>query len=501
MLMKSARNFWDKISKEKKYKILVAAILIFASVWALILASRQQVWFDESYSIWITKGKSFSETVSLTSVDAHPPFYYLILNLWGNLVGWNFFGLRILSVIFFILSIFVAIKFTQSIFGRKVAVISGALVAFSPFLLRYAFEIRMYSLASLITVASTYVLFLAQKTPESKKIWIIYVILVTTGMWTLYTLAIVFLSHFLILISKNLSQKNYKIWQENWFRSYVLAVVLWLPWLQSFIFQLKNSASSGIGDYIGFSQIENMFNFLFFYQPVGAVAPIFALVGLPLIIWLVLRNKKYFSESKILFHSAFVPFLITIVLSQPIWLKKPFFVERYMSQFVILAYLVLAICIAKILLLSNKRRSLVVVVSILAIVIVGNFNLWRVGNFNFQNYRLSNARENMDKIASICGQNTVLMDDIYLFIELELYNDSRCDFRIFTPDARNYGGGYAPINNFERRIIGADIFKTPDILVVMNKDKKPDFLGGFIEQKQENLPYFENLSIYKFSKK
>jgi len=36
----------------------------------------------------------------LTALDTHPPFYYLILKMWGNLFGWGELALRSLSAIF-----------------------------------------------------------------------------------------------------------------------------------------------------------------------------------------------------------------------------------------------------------------------------------------------------------------------------------------------------------------------------------------------------------------
>lgn len=499
--MEFLRNFFKKTQNIVKEKpgIAIVMVLVVAGVWALILAARQQVWFDEAYSIWITKDKTLSETIALTSVDAHPPFYYLILNLWGNLVGWNFFSLRVLSVLFFLLSIWVAIKFASSIFGRKVAISAGILLAFSPFLVRYSFEIRMYSLASLITILSTYLLYLARKSPNSKGFWIIYAVTVAAGMWTLYTLAIVFLSHFVICVYGLWREKSFKFWRNNWFKSYILAVVLWLPWLPNFIYQLKNSASSGIGEYIGLHQIENMFNFLALYKPAGAIASIWAILGLTGLYFLFSKSRKILSKTKIMVAVAFLPFVITIILSQPIFLKKPFFVERYMSQFVILLYLLVAILAVEFW-RSGAKFSKVPAVIFTIILAFGNFNLYQIGNFNFQNYRLSNAGENMSKISQICGSSPVVMDDIYLFMELEVHNNGDCDMKIFTEKQGSYGGGYAPINKYKTRIFKDNLSQFKSVIVVMNKGKRADFVvKDFVFESE--VGNFENLSAYKFIKK
>lgn len=493
-LFKKAQNLI-----QNKPNIATASILIFAGAWALLLASRQQVWFDEAYSIWITKNKTLSETIALTSVDAHPPLYYLILNLWGSLADWDFFWLRILSVLLFLASIWVAIKFASKIFGQKVAIMSSIMLAFSPFLVRYAFEIRMYSLASLIAVASTYLFYLSRKSPNSKKLWLAYAMVVAIGMWTLYTLAIVFLSHFAICVYDLWRKKSFKFWREGWFKSYTLAVILWSAWLPSFIYQLKHSASSGIGEYIGLHQIENMFNFLAFYKPVGAIASIWAILGLTGLYFLFSKSKKPLSKGKILVAAAFLPFAITVVLSQPIFLKKPFFVERYMSQFAILLYLLIAILAVEIWRSKHKFNKIPVFI-LTAVLAFGNFNLYQTGNFNFQNYRLSNAGENMSKIAQICGNSPVIMNDIYLFMELEAHNRGSCDIKTFTDNQDNYGGGYAPINNYKSRIYKRDLAKIKSAIVIMNKDKTAEFMSEKFSVESE-VSGFENLSVYKFTQK
>ena len=139
--------------------------------------------------------------------------------------------------------------------AKKVATVVSLLIVFSPFLLRYSYEIRMYSLASFIALISTILFCKIMKGGGQKKsfYWLYYGLSVLIGMYTLYTLAFVFFSHFIIAIYSVIKNKDYKIWQKEWFKAYVFAVLCYLPWIPSFKFQLENSASSGIGDYFSFN--------------------------------------------------------------------------------------------------------------------------------------------------------------------------------------------------------------------------------------------------------
>ena len=192
----------SNIDRGKYFKFSLMLIVVFSFSFSLFLASRQQVWFDESYSIWITKNKTISETINLTSVDAHPPFYYILLNIWGRIFNFNIMSLRALSIIFFAVSILFIGLFVKKIYGKKVATVVSLLMVFSPFLLRYSYEIRMYSLASFIALISTILFCKIMRGGGQKKsfYWLYYGLSVLIGMYTLYRLAFVFFSHFIIAI-------------------------------------------------------------------------------------------------------------------------------------------------------------------------------------------------------------------------------------------------------------------------------------------------------------
>ena len=88
---KPLKNFTNFFINHWLSTLLIA--LAFVAVLSSLLAIGQNIWFDEGYSIYVAQ-KPIAEIISLVSVDAHPPFYYVILKLWGSLFGWNEFTLR-----------------------------------------------------------------------------------------------------------------------------------------------------------------------------------------------------------------------------------------------------------------------------------------------------------------------------------------------------------------------------------------------------------------------
>lgn len=484
----------ETVRKDRKFLMVLTIVSILAFVFSLFLARNQQIWFDESYSVLISKDRTFAETLKLTSVDAHPPLYYFALKIWAAVGGWGDLWLRSLSSMFFAVSIFVAGIFAKRLFGDKSAILASSMLVFSPFLLRYSYEIRMYSLASLIAISSTALFFEIWKGSKSRKIWMAYALIVATGMYTLYTLALVFFAHFLLMIWREIKHKNANSWKENWFKSYFLAVILYIPWLPSFFYQLKNSASAGIGRKIDFEQFVNAFDFTAVYKPISEV-PLFIsiilMIATVVIFTIWIKTEKFSKNSRFLLSVAFLPILISVVLSQ----FSPFFVERYIAQFIIFAYLGLSLAMVRIFEKSNRIIYAILAVLIVCSSTIGILNVEKTGNFNYQNYRLSNARDNAELLATFCQKTPVITDDVYLFMELKVYN-SQCDLRIFTPNDGDYGGGYATINGVPERVVGEIPFK--EFIAFSAPSKRAEFATERHQEVSKDLPKFENLKFQYF---
>lgn len=211
----------------------VVAGLIFIVLCCLNLT--QSIWFDESYSAYLVRG-DFSDIWNLTALDVHPPFYYFCLKLWTMVFGTTDFAMRFMSIFFGCVAIVFAFQLIRRWFGDKAAVIGILLMSLSPIFIRYGQEMRMYTLVFAIVSAASYILTRALDT-KKRRYWIIYGLLVSLGMWTQYLTAIAWVAQLIYIIyyykgiKKVLSNKSIII-------SYILAVLLFVPWLPSFFTQL-----------------------------------------------------------------------------------------------------------------------------------------------------------------------------------------------------------------------------------------------------------------------
>lgn len=456
----------------KKYwwiNLTVVGLIVY--ILAMLLSYGQSVWFDEGYSILLAK-QNFGELFALTAVDAHPPFYYLLLKIWGDTFGFSEFALRTLSAIFAAGSVVVTYLLTKKLFGWKIAAYSLPFIILAPFLLRYAYEIRMYSLAMFIGVVGTYVLVLAR---ESRKVlwWAIYATLVALGMFTLYMTLVVWLAHLVWQIILSLHHKL-PIRKWKWLWAYVAAVGLFMPYLPTFIHQLTNSALPGIGNEITLTTIVDIVTVLTTYTPQWATGGWLSLLILALVVGLVATGIKVFGSIKqykinnqgmlLLVLLATVPMIFYIIISLPP--SNPIFVVRYLAHVSIWIYLLVGVALAVALVKAGrKNKSYDIIAALtLAVFTIGIVTLMLRGNYIFERNQTPMTQQMKEELSvavpnGCSGDVTVVADDPYTYIDTAYYFD-KCNLKFYSKDDVEKKGGYAPLHGSDKRLNEPDLLKS-----------------------------------------
>ena len=138
--------------------IAVVAIVLGA---ALRVASRSPMWLDEALSVNIARLPIFgtssgggddgaSTILGALRHDGHPPLYYVLLHGWMDLFGTSNIAIRSLSGLFGLLCLPLAFIIGRRRGGSLLGWLAVAVVAVSPFAVRYSDEARMYSLVMLL---------------------------------------------------------------------------------------------------------------------------------------------------------------------------------------------------------------------------------------------------------------------------------------------------------------------------------------------------------------
>lgn len=128
-------------------------ILIVLGVCLIIrlIGLNQSLWLDEAISANVARNYSFQNIATKFSPnDFHPPLYYLTLKAWTGVWGFSEISLRMPSVIFSLVTIYIV----YLIGGLGPAMLTG----FNPLLIYYSQEVRMYSMVTMLLTIAIYFL-------------------------------------------------------------------------------------------------------------------------------------------------------------------------------------------------------------------------------------------------------------------------------------------------------------------------------------------------------
>lgn len=136
-------------------KIVTLALIILylaARLWRL---TDSCLWFDEIFSVHAA-GHEWSSLFWFVAQDLiHPPLFYVLLKVWIAIGGENLFWLRLLPVLFSVLALVPLIYLCRELkLKTPVVLLSLAFLAVNGSLIKYAQEVRMYSLLMLMSLLS-----------------------------------------------------------------------------------------------------------------------------------------------------------------------------------------------------------------------------------------------------------------------------------------------------------------------------------------------------------
>jgi len=473
--------------------------IVLYMVIAMAIGLQQSVWFDEAYSIMLAKQPA-AQLVHLTALDTHPPFYYLLLKAWATLFGWSEFALRSLSITGAGLAVLFASLTARRMFGARIALLALPFIVLAPFLMRYGFEIRMYSIAAFIGMAATYVLVRAVQTKEGREQWLmwgLYAVLVALGTYTLYYTVLLWLAHF-IWLAWTARQAKSSILHAPWLRSYLLSVLLFLPWLPAFVSQISNGALAAISQPLTIDNLIGIVSFEFLYQPSWQLNAVASLLVVFIIVTLVVFSMRAFKKVPakqrgylgLLAMYVAVPIVVVAVVS----LARPMYVERYLAHVAIGGMLYVGVIVA--ISLQKASRTMKIAAGVLVLLlVVGVIQLANVGNYNFQ--RLQRPMVKQAALVPKCdATSSVFAADPYVAIELAYYLPN-CQIYFYSQTA-SLKGGYAPLSDSPLHVSDSskELASSRTIYFVYYDDQG---LKMPAEHTQTSLSKFDALTVATFS--
>lgn len=322
--------------------ILIVICIVLAATFSFLVFQHQSLRLDEAQSLWQTS-RSVPAMLTLVASDVHVPLYHLLLHGWEKFFGNDVSTARLLSLLFFLLSIPALALLGAYIYNERVGIYSAFLLTVSPFMNWYGNELRMYSLFTLLTILNQY--FFVRIIRNHLKgngdlIWLGYIVTAILGMYTHYFFNFLFIAQAIfIILHLHLFARETLF---RFIRAACIALIAFTPWL---VLVANVGQAGSPAPQLPVPDSVNLFNtfsqFLFGFQTDHVNTLIVSLwpLSILLVFMTLQRNKEVSTETIYLVISILVPIALAFIVSISF---RPLFLSRYLILSLPGVYLILS---------------------------------------------------------------------------------------------------------------------------------------------------------------
>lgn len=487
----------NMLKNNKIAVIFLSFILIIINILKMRKLTVMSLWHDESFSALLVQ-YNLNEMIKRIILDVHPPLYYLMLRAWSFIFTNSLFSIRMFSVLFGALSVIALYFFAERAFkNRKLAFITSTLLALSSFQIQYDIEARMYTLGAFFLIISSY--FLIRALEEKKWLWwILYSLSAVASIYTHYYAIFWILAQaifFTGLIIKQSGINPLKWLKNKTFLmgkvSYLLSVILFLPWIGPFLSQLKQVSDAYWIPPMNIWSIPNTF----LSMTIGTSTdpsqfPHFLIAIMIFVLCAVIFffKSQMNQEKWFIFLLLILPFLFSFLLS----LKTSIYLDRYFI-FALPFYIVFL----SVVFFSIKKKHIKNGVIVLAILGTAISFPTRWSFFKIE------KRPGMAAAAQLINKEVEVGDKIFVgssfvFFTFKYYNQTQIKPLLYAPDTLYHFSGTAILDEEEIISDFHEAVEKNDVVWIINTtgfgDHQPTVPINWIKIKENG---FEDIYDYR----
>lgn len=390
-----------KMTKNKLSYLIITLITILTLLYVSLVFNKN-IWTDEAYTIDLVNSLSPIEIIKGTSIDVHPPLYYLISYGFVSLFGTSIQVYKLVSIVPMLMTMILGLCYVKPWFGTKASVLFILFLNAIPCVMEYGIQIRMYSWTIFfITFAafSAYGFFRFQTRKHLLLLTLSAICACYTHNFAMISAVFIYLLLGIALIAKN------KTFLLKWLLSGLAVSILYLPWL----FVLYNQTQNRIGNY-WIENIDTQTVLGYFFDIFGSRIPfstaMFVIIWISSFIILFVRFKKESFTCTFALCLFAIP-TFTAILGVLVSIHiTPFFIARYLLPCMGLFSLGFAI--------AFNRQNLVTC-GILSI-----FLVCMIGNSYYTNYQKEYCSTHTDELLTYMDEH-LSENDIILY-NYEIYD-------------------------------------------------------------------------------
>ncbi len=246
------------VSRHGSTVLLLGIVVLFvaARMWRLAASC---LWFDEIFSVHAAR-HAWTDLLRFVAADIiHPPLFYLLLKLWIGIGGESLLWLRLLPALLSIAAIVPFFLLCRELeLSRHERNLALLLLTVNGYLIKYAQEVRMYSLLMFLSVCSLWLftkLFRGEQNSRKQFVWLLSINLLLV--YTHYAGWLVVLVEACALL----------IWQRPKVKQFLLTVAItilaYAPWLC--LIYRNPEAGKGLAQNIGWVMRPTLWDVVQFY--------------------------------------------------------------------------------------------------------------------------------------------------------------------------------------------------------------------------------------------
>jgi mannosyltransferase len=146
---------WERV-REARIRYALSALVLASFALRAYHLDFQSLWRDEVDTIALTTRALPRLLATFTRPKENGPLYFLLLRPWIALTGDSEFSVRFFSLAFGVLAIPLAYALGRRWLSPLGSMLGALLMAFSPYLIWYSQEAKMYTLITFLTLLSLY---------------------------------------------------------------------------------------------------------------------------------------------------------------------------------------------------------------------------------------------------------------------------------------------------------------------------------------------------------
>lgn len=233
--MKQLDQYLEHNFKKIYWGMLAAAMVVYA-----VFSLKAPVWADEAYTFALIR-HGYADIWTITAADSHPPLFYFFMKFFAAPFGYNLMVSRMVAAIPCLLLMAVGGWQLRKLFNTRTGLLFILLYFLYPYLMDYAVEVRMYSLAELLIFLNALYAYRCWKWNKPKD-WVIFA-LAGTGAALTHYFALVSAGLIYAVLLLTILFGNKKL-LKGWAIASAITILLYLPWLGNLISQLIFKANN-----------------------------------------------------------------------------------------------------------------------------------------------------------------------------------------------------------------------------------------------------------------